>query len=198
MGELEGAAREMVATNPMRLAWRSGLATLLCDTGRYDEARELLAGLAEEFAAVPPDGDWMITFALLADVAADLQDVEHAERLYEVLEPYRDSNVVIGHGAVCFGSVARYLGRLALTVGKRDLALEHLRQAVDSSTAMRAPVHLAHARLDHATALVAGGDWSAAQTLIEQAAETASALDLPLVARRAESLSSMHGELRGA
>ena len=32
----------------------------------------------------------MITFALLADVAADLQDVEHADRLYEVLEPYRD------------------------------------------------------------------------------------------------------------
>ncbi|HEX3835095.1 MAG TPA: AAA family ATPase [Solirubrobacteraceae bacterium] len=198
MGELEGAAREMLATNPLRLAWRSGLATLLCDTGRHDEARELLAGMAEEFSAVPPDGDWMITFALLADVAADLQDVEHAERLYEVLEPYRDSNVVIGHGAVCFGSVARYLGRLALTVGERDLALSHLRQAVDSSAAMRAPVHLAHARLDHATALVAGGDWSAAQTLIEQAAETASALDLPLVARRAESLSSMHGGLRGA
>jgi DNA-binding SARP family transcriptional activator/tetratricopeptide (TPR) repeat protein len=198
MGELEGAARELVASNPMRLAWRSGLAILLCDTGRHDEAHEVLAGMAAEFSAVPPDGDWMITFALLADVAADLQDVEHAERLYEVLEPYRDSNVVIGHGAVCFGSVARYLGRLALTVGEPDLALQHLRHAVDSSAAMRAPVQLAHARLDHATALGAGGDWSAAQTLIEQAAETASVLDLPLVARRAESLSNMCGGLRGA
>jgi hypothetical protein len=154
--------------------------------------------MADELSAVPPDGDWMITFALLADVATDLEDAEHAGSLYEVLEPYRDSNVVIGHGAVCFGSVARYLGRLALTVGERDLALEHLRQAVDSSAAMRAPVHLAHARLDHATALGAGGDWSAAQTLIEQAAETASVLELPLVARRAESLASMRGGLRGA
>jgi len=198
MGELEDAARKMVATNPQRLAWRSGLATLLCDTGRHDEAREVLAGMAAEFSAVPPDGDWMITFALLADVAADLQDVVHAERLYEVLEPYRDSNVVIGHGAVCFGSVARYLGRLALTIGEPDLALAYLRQAVDSSASMRAPVHLAHARLDHATALGAGGDWTVAQTLIEQAAETASALDLPLVARRADSLASMRGGLRGA
>jgi tetratricopeptide (TPR) repeat protein len=198
MGELEGAARELVARNPLRMAWRSGLATLLCDTGRHDEAREVLAGMAEEFAAVPPDGDWMITFALLADVAADLEDAEHAASLYELLVPYRDSNVVIGHGAICFGSVARYLGRLALTVGDRDLALEHLRHAVDASAAMRAPVHLAHARLDYAVALGAGGDWSAADTLIEQAAETAAVLELPLVARRAESLASVRGRLQGA
>jgi DNA-binding SARP family transcriptional activator/tetratricopeptide (TPR) repeat protein len=198
MGELEVAARELVARNPLRMAWRSGLATLLCDTGRHDEAREVLAAMAEEFAAVPPDGDWMITIALLADVAADLEDAEHAASLYELLVPYRDSNVVIGHAAICFGSVARYLGRLALTVGDRDLALEHLRQAVDSSAAMRAPVHLAHARLDHAAALGAGGDWSAAHTLIEQAAETASVLELPLVARRAESLAAMRGGLQGA
>jgi DNA-binding SARP family transcriptional activator/tetratricopeptide (TPR) repeat protein len=191
MGELEAAARELVARNPQRLAWRSGLATLLCDTGRHDEARELVSDMADGFAAIPPDGDWMITFALMADVAADLQDGEHSARLYELLEPYRDTNVVIGHGAVCFGSVARYLGRLALTIGERELALEHLRHAVDASAAMRAPVHLAHARLDHASALGAGGDWSAARTLIEQAAETASVLDLPLVARRAETLASI-------
>ena len=47
MGELEGAARELVASNPSRLAWRSGLATLLCDTGRHDEAREEVADLAD-------------------------------------------------------------------------------------------------------------------------------------------------------
>jgi hypothetical protein len=58
---------------------------------------------------------------------------------------------------------------------------------------MRAPVHLAHARLDQAFALGAGGDWAAARPLIEQAAETASVLDLPLVARRAETLASIGG-----
>jgi DNA-binding SARP family transcriptional activator/tetratricopeptide (TPR) repeat protein len=193
MGELEVAARQMVASNPLRLAWRSGLATLLCETGRHDEARELLADVADGFSLVPRDGDWMITFALLADVAADLEDPEHAAPLYELLLPYRDRNVVIGHGAVCFGPVARYLGRLALTIGERDQALEHLRRAVDISAALRAPVHLAHARLDHAAALGAGGDWSRARTLIEQAAATASELELPLVARRAESLASVHG-----
>jgi hypothetical protein len=102
-------------------------------------------------------------------------------------------NVVIGHAAVCFGSVARYLGRLALTMGERDRALEHLRHAVDSSAALRAPGQLAHARLDYALALGAGRDGSRARTLIEQAAAAAAELELPLVARRAESLASPHG-----
>jgi tetratricopeptide (TPR) repeat protein len=193
MGELEAAARELVARNPERIAWRSGLATLLCDTGRHDEARALATDMADGFAAVPPDGDWMITFALMADVAADLEDAEQSAKLYELLEPYRDTNVVIGHGAVCFGSAARYLGRLALTIGEREQALEHLRHGVDASAAMRAPVHLAHARLDYASALAAGGDRAAARPLIEQAAEAASALDLPRVARRAERLAGGGG-----
>jgi DNA-binding SARP family transcriptional activator/tetratricopeptide (TPR) repeat protein len=193
MAELEAAVREMVASNPLRLAWRSGLATLLCDSGRQDEARELLAGMAPEFKAVPPDGDWMITFALLADVAADLDDAEQAVRLYELLSPYRDGHVVFGHAAVCFGPVERYLGRLALTMGDLDRAQEHLRQAVHASAALRAPVHLAHARLDRAAALRAAGDRSSAEALIEQAAAAAAELKLPLVARRAESLAGRHG-----
>ncbi len=193
MDELETAARELVARNPSRLAWRSALATLLVAIGRHDEAREQVSDLAQAFAEVPPDGDWMITFALLADVAADLQDPEYAALLYEQLSPYRDSNVVIGHGAVCFGSMARYLGRLALTFDERDLALEHLRRALDSSASLRAPVQLAHARLDYAQALGAGRDGGLARTLIEQAAATAAELELPLVARRAESMASPHG-----
>jgi hypothetical protein len=54
-------------------------------------------------------------------------------------------------------------------------------------------VHLAHARLDYALAVRAGGDDRRARELIEQAAATAAELELPLVARRAESLASAHG-----
>ncbi len=193
MDELEAAARQLVATNPVRLAWPAALAILLCDTGRLDEARELLADMAPGFASIPPDGDWMITVALLADVAAEVGEVEHAATLYEQLSPYGDVTVVVGHGAVCFGPVARYLGRLALTLGERDRAAEHLRQAVEASAALRAPVLLAHARLDYAAALGPGGDGTSARTLIDQAAATATVLELPRVARRAESMASLHG-----
>jgi DNA-binding SARP family transcriptional activator len=193
MGELEGPARELVASNPGRLGWRAGLAELLCQTGRAGEARELMTGIAGQFDAVAPDGDWLITFALLADAAAELEDAEHAAIIYDLLLPYRETNVVIGYGAVCFGPVAHYLGRLAMTVGRREAAVQHLRSAIASSTALRAPVHLAHARLDLAAALGAGGDWEQARPLIEQAAATGTELELPLVGRRAELLASPLG-----
>ena len=55
MPELEPALREMVATNPLRPAWRAGLASLLCDTGRLDDARqELDIAAAAGFADVLP------------------------------------------------------------------------------------------------------------------------------------------------
>jgi len=87
---------------------------------------------------------------------------------------------------------ARAMLERALTIGERERALEHLRHAVDSSAALRAPVQLAHARLDYAVALGANGDRGRARTLIEQAAATAAELELPLVARRVESLASPH------
>jgi tetratricopeptide (TPR) repeat protein len=198
MVELEAPTRALVASNPDRVGWRAGLAVLLCQTGRSDEARELMAGLADGFDAVPRDGDWLITFALVADAAADLQDAEQAAIVYDLLAPYRGSNVVIGFGAVCLGPVTRSLGRLAMSMGRSDEAIEHLRAAIDSSVALRAPVHVAHARLDYAMALRAGGDSSTARTLIEQAAETAAVLELPLVAQRAESLAGIRGGLQGA
>ena len=43
-------------------------------------------------------------------------------QLYELLAPYRDGNVVIGLAAACLGSAARYLGRLAATIGRADEA----------------------------------------------------------------------------
>ncbi len=141
-----------------------------------------------------PDGDWLITFALLADAVAELQDAEQASVLYDRLMPYREANVVIGYGAVCFGPVERYLGRLATVMGRRsggDRA--SARRDRDREQALRAPVYVAHARLDLAAALSLGGDGSEPRTLIEQAAATAAELDLPLVARRAESLASPLG-----
>ena len=48
---------------------------------------------ADGFVGIPQDGDWMIAIALLADSCTELGDAERAARLYEVLLPYRDSNV---------------------------------------------------------------------------------------------------------
>ncbi|MEO6859651.1 MAG: AAA family ATPase [Solirubrobacteraceae bacterium] len=180
--ELEGPAQELVKKNPNRPAWRAALAILFADAGRLDEAREELAALSSEgFAAIPRDGDWMTSMTLLADVATALEDDEHAGKLYEQLLPYRNTCVVIGIAAVCLGSTARYLGRLALAMGERATATQHLEQAVQVNEALRAPVQLAHAQLDLATAL---GTGPRARTLTEAAARTASELDIPALLRR--------------
>jgi DNA-binding SARP family transcriptional activator len=186
MAELESAVRELVKSNSARPAWRAGLATLLYETGRPDEARaefELLA--AERFADIPHDGDWMIAMTLLADVATELADAERAQLLHELLLPYRGANVVIGIAAVCLGSTERYLGRLATTLGDQAMAVEHLEAAIRANTALGAPVQLAHTQLDYARAFSAGPK---ARARVAAAERTALELHLPAVARRVEEL----------
>jgi DNA-binding SARP family transcriptional activator len=182
MGELEDPVREALSTNPDRAAWRAGLALLLHETGRTGEARAEFQTLArEDFAWIPRDGDWMVVAALAADLAHSFDDADRAAILYELLEPFAETNVVIGLGAVCLGSTSRYLGRLALTLGRQDDAVNHLRHAVAANQALQAVVELAHSRVDLAAALGSGTD---AAHLLEQAEAVASELRLAAVARR--------------
>ncbi|HEY2258680.1 MAG TPA: AAA family ATPase [Solirubrobacteraceae bacterium] len=184
--ELEPTLRQLVASNPRRMAWRAGLATLLCDTGRLEEAqRELDAVAAEGFGSLAQDGDWMTTITLLADVAAELGDADRARAIYDVLAPYQRANVVIGLAAVCLGAATRYVGRLALAMGERDHAIELLERAIERNRVLTAPIHLAHTQLDYARAL---GSGLRVKALLEAASGTARELELPFVLARAERL----------
>ncbi len=186
MGELEDPVREALSANPDRAAWRAGLALLLHETGRTEEARAEFDLLArDDFDWIPRDGDWMVVAALAADLASALGDTARAQRLYELLEPFADTNVVIGLGAVYMGATSRYLGRLAMTLGRREQAVAHLRRAVEATAALRATVELAHTRVDLAWALGAGPE---AAELLEAAEAVATERRLPAVARRAASL----------
>jgi tetratricopeptide (TPR) repeat protein len=182
MAELEGPAREFVASNPTRPTWRIALMTLLWETGRIDEAREEFEALAaHDFADIPEDGDWLTAITLLAEGAVALGDRERAARLHELLLPYGAGNVVIGLAAVCLGAAARFLGGLAATVGNTDEAAKHYRLALEANTALKTPLYLAHTQLDYAALL---GPGSEASELIEEATRTAERLGLPKVKQR--------------
>ena len=182
MGELEVPARELVASNPHRPAWRAALAALLADGDRSEEAqREVDALAAQGFEDIPQDGDWLIAMTLLADCCAELKDETRATQLYELLLPYRGVNVVIGLAAVCMGSAARYLGRLAVAMGRNQEAAEHFERALVANAALKAPVFLAHTQIDFGAAL---GRGPRANKLIDDAARTAQRLALPRVSRR--------------
>jgi DNA-binding SARP family transcriptional activator/tetratricopeptide (TPR) repeat protein len=186
MAELEAPVRQLVDINPTRPGWRAALATLLWESGRYPEAKAQLDVLAErKFTDIRFDGDWMTTVAVIADVAAELADVDRAGLLYELLAPYADRNVVVGLAALCLGSVASYLGKLAATLGHDREAAEHFERALVANARLRAPVCLAHTQVDYARAL---GSGPRAQELILTATRTAKQVGLEKVARRAGAL----------
>jgi DNA-binding SARP family transcriptional activator/tetratricopeptide (TPR) repeat protein len=182
MGELEQATRQLVAENPARPVWRAALVNILCEEGRLEEAREEFERLAaHDFEDVPKDLDWMIAMTLLSDVCADLGDAERAALLYDRLEPYADINVVIGLAAVCLGSAAGFLGKLAATMGRGELAVEHFERAMAANAELQSPGCLARSQVDYARAL--GSDPRAAE-LLDAAGEAAERHGLGAVARK--------------
>jgi tetratricopeptide (TPR) repeat protein len=191
MGELEQATRQLVAENPARPVWRAALVNMLCEEGRLEEAREEFERLAaDDFEDVPKDLDWMIAMTLLSDVCADLGDAERAALLYERLEPYADVNVVIGLAAVCLGSAAGFLGKLAATMGRGEQAVEHFDQALAANSELQAPGCLARTQVDYARAIGSfadPGDRRAGE-LLDAAAETAARHGLGAVARKVAAL----------
>ena len=195
IGELEPAARQMVASNPARPAWRAALATTLSESDQLDAARAELDHLAaQSFRDIPHDGDWITTVTLLCDLCATLADARRAALLYDALLPYAGVNVVAGIAVVCFGSAERFLGKLAATAGRPDEAAEHFEKALEENGRLQAPVLLAHTQLDYAAAL---GRGARSARLIDEAAETAAAMGLPWVAQRAERLRGGLGRAGG-
>jgi predicted ATPase/DNA-binding SARP family transcriptional activator/tetratricopeptide (TPR) repeat protein len=196
MGELEQAARRLVAGNPDRPAWRAALADLLCEEGRLPETREEFERLAaRDFDDIPRDLDWMIAMALLSDVCAELGDAGRAELLYGKLEPYAEANVVIGLAAACLGSAAGFLGKLAATMGRFELATEHFERALAANAGLGAPGCLARVQVDYARAL---GEDPRAEQLLAAASRVADELGLGAVARKvAELRGPFTGLVRG-
>jgi len=121
--------------------------------------------------------------------AGGRSDGARAAKLYELLQTYRDVNVVIGLAAVCLGSTAQFLGRLAGAMDRPDEAAEHFERALIGNARLKAPVCLAHTRLDYARLLGPRDPRSA--ELIEAAGLTASGLDLPAVAQRVAAIRSI-------
>ncbi|HEY4826719.1 MAG TPA: hypothetical protein VIH85_08115, partial [Solirubrobacteraceae bacterium] len=182
MGELEEPARRLVEDNPGRPAWGAALATLLSEEGRRAEAEQEFERLAAHgFEDIPKDLDWMIAITLLSDVCVDLGDARRAELLYALLEPYAEVNVVIGFAAVCLGSAASFLGKLAATMGRADLAAQHFEHALQVNEEIRAPACLARTQIDYARAL---GEDPRAEVLLAAAAKTAGELGLGAVSRK--------------
>jgi tetratricopeptide (TPR) repeat protein len=126
--------------------------------GPEAKARRVLDELAaDDFAALPPDAEWLFCLCVLAEVAAMLGDDARAAVLHGLLSPYERLNALAA-GEVALGSVARYLGILATTTRRYDEAARHFDDALELNARMGARPWLAHTQCDYALMLLERGE----------------------------------------
>ncbi len=185
---LEGPVRAYAERFAAIPGWRCVLAHLLAETGRVDEAREILDAFgAEDFRGLPLDGIWLGAVGYLAETAAAIGDPTHAAALHDLLEPYADRNVAVGWASTCTGSAARHLGLLADLLGRRKPAIAYFETALAMNERMRARPWVARTQVEFARLLAqkpAGRDRAA--ELLEAGRAEAQRLGLPRLVELAE------------
>lgn len=191
LGEIVDLYVEVAARERTRPTARAAAALALTELDRDDEARAVLAPLADRsFDVSPLSITWLMETTLLAEAAARVGEPAWAELLYERLEPWGPLVTTAAAGAVR-ASVHHYLGLLAGSLGRYDAAEAHFADAAAVHARMNAPAFLARTRLEWACTLLARGgpgDGERARTLLGQALATALDLGLGTVERRAGAL----------
>jgi tetratricopeptide (TPR) repeat protein len=174
--ETERSAKEMPTVALLRFL----VTDLYCRVGRKKEAQAFLDRFAETDFYIWVDNDKLAGWCLLAEACSSLDDPTHASRLYELLLPHAHRNAV-SHPVCAFGSVSRYLGLLATTLGRFGDADRHFQAALEMNTQIGTPPWVAHTEHDYARALLARGteaDEAKAVQLLGAALATAQELGM--------------------
>lgn len=156
------------------------VADLYCSVGRKEDAQAILDRFAATDFDIWVDNDKLAGWCLLAEVSSSLDHPTHASRLYELLLPHARRNAV-SHPVCAFGSVSRYLGLLASTLGRFADAERHFEVALEMNAHMGAPPWVAHTERDYARVLLARGaegDETKAVQLLVAALSTARGLGM--------------------
>lgn len=136
---LVDAHERILAENTDVPAWRAALALLHVRRGDEPAARAEFETLAaDDFHGLPPDAVWLNAITYLAEGCAFLHDEQRAPLLFQMLAPYAGRIAVIDRALACKGSVDRFLGLLAATMGDVEMAEHRLRRALAHHEAMRA------------------------------------------------------------
>jgi tetratricopeptide (TPR) repeat protein len=157
LSEIEALIRDAADRYPGYRSFRCFIPVIDHALGRAEDARLAYDELAQaDFAALPPDSEWLFCLALLAELADRFQDRERAALLYRMLEPYARITAMAA-GEVSAGPVARYLGILATTTARWEAAQTHFEDAVAMSARTGGRPLLALTQGDYARMLVARG-----------------------------------------
>jgi DNA-binding SARP family transcriptional activator len=122
--------------------------------GDNDTARRRIDALADDdFAGIVTGPFWSPCTALVGEACAEIGGAADAELLYERLLPLANEAVVVGRASVCLGSAARYLGLLAVRLGRLDEAAGHFGFAIGFNELLGARAYAAVTRYEYALML---------------------------------------------
>ena len=147
--------KEIAASANTRM-WEPGLMLICAEIGLLPPAREIFERLiAFDCRAIWRDDMYMTCLVFCAETCCVLADADGAKSLYQLLFPYR-AQTANHPTAVCFGATDLYLGMLASTAHRPDLAREHFERALALNRKMRAGPSLARTLYRYGASLVAG------------------------------------------
>ena len=147
LAELLPDVSRLADDGPGGLVWRAVLPLVQLDAGDGDAARAAHARMmSAELDTLEPSMSWLTTVAFLSEAAVELEDADGAAKLYELLRPH--AGLLVQNGFTgCWGSVERFLGRLAIVLGNREAAEQHLRAALERHEALGADALAARTRV---------------------------------------------------
>ena len=114
--------------------------------------------LDQDAIAIPRDGYWLASLALIADTCATLEDAAHSSIVLELLRPHASLFVCPGNQLLCLGPVSHYLGRLLTVLERWDEARRSFDSALSAERAVGSPLWTAHTELAYTSMLAKRGD----------------------------------------
>ena len=193
MEEMLPLIEQAVADNPGVPAFQAVYAQTLCECGRTDEARPLLAAAsAADFHDAAYDYIWLTNTTFWADSAAWLGDRSAAGVLFDRLAPYEPQGIL--SGATFTGTVGMYLARLAAVLGRLDDANDLFERTDARLRALAAPFFQARNQVEWARLLSTRGgtaDAHRARELLAEAVATAEQYGCAGIERRANELAAV-------
>jgi DNA-binding SARP family transcriptional activator len=163
-----------------RSVYRAGgalAAVAYAETGQPDRARAVAWNtIGDDGTDLPRDAFWLAATALLAGVAATINDRPLLELLHTMLEPCAEQIVVFGAGGAVLGAAHHWLGLVAAAQSNTDLAVDHFAEAITRAHQLGAPYWTAQATMDTALAIRSrgrAGDTARVAQLVDAALDQA-------------------------
>lgn len=142
-----------MSESPEDVSWKPGFGLIAAELGYKDAAERILNELAETGFELPHDAMYSTTLSYLADICVAVENLAHAEAIFELLTPYEQLTITAGATTVCAGAGARRLGSLAALMGDWEKSEKMFETAIDIDTGMKSPPWAAHSKSAFATSL---------------------------------------------